>query len=125
LQIARRLVIDQYRRHAVRGTPQRLDEWMVVAAEDAHGRAGTMDAPRRPTEEQALLREQAQILWQLLHQLPIEQKEMRVLRYMLGWKVTRIAEYMGCNENTVSVTIRRSLTRLSRHWPSPYDEEEV
>jgi RNA polymerase sigma-70 factor, ECF subfamily len=109
LQIARPLVIDHYRRQAVRGVPDSLDE--AGAAADAAS-----------PEAEALLGEQIQILWKLLHTLPLEQKELLVLRYLLGWRVTQIAGYVGLNENTVSVTIRRALTRLSRNWPSPGPE---
>lgn len=109
LQIARRLVIDSYRRQTVRGPVDGLDE-LTVAASDSS------------PEEQALQSEQRRILWALLRSLPIEQKEMLVLRYLLGWRVNQIADHMGLNENTVSVTIRRTLTHLSRSWPNANGE---
>jgi DNA-directed RNA polymerase specialized sigma24 family protein len=47
----------------------------------------------------------------------VEQREILVLRYVLGWPVKRIGEYLGILENTVSVSIRRSLQRLRDRWP--------
>jgi DNA-directed RNA polymerase specialized sigma24 family protein len=40
-----------------------------------------------------------------------------VLRYLLGWHVKQVADYLKMNENTVSVTIRRALKSLQRDWP--------
>ena len=42
---------------------------------------------------------------------------MVVLRYLLGWRVKEIAHYLDIPENTVSVTVRRSLARLRAGWP--------
>ena len=52
-----------------------------------------------------------------LQRLPGEQREMLVLRYLLDWRITQISEYLEIPENTVSVTIRRTLARLQRDWP--------
>jgi RNA polymerase sigma-70 factor (ECF subfamily) len=104
LQIARRLSIDTYRRQKARGVTENL-EWVVAAAPDAG------------PEEVALASEQHRTLWALLNDLPLEQREMLVLRYLLGWRVNRVAEHLGLAENTVSVAIRRTLTRLQRAWP--------
>jgi RNA polymerase sigma-70 factor (ECF subfamily) len=109
LQITRRLVIDAYRRRVTSGPQEPLDERALA----------TLDAS---PEEQTLHAEQTRILWGLMQTLPIEQKEMLVLRYLLGWKVNQIADQMGLNENTVSVSIRRTLTRLARNWPQAEDE---
>jgi DNA-directed RNA polymerase specialized sigma24 family protein len=42
---------------------------------------------------------------------------MVVLRYVLDWRVKRVAQHMGLAENTVSVTLRRALARLRQAWP--------
>ena len=42
---------------------------------------------------------------------------MLVLRYLLNWKVRRIGAYLNIPENTVSVTIRRSLEKIRSRWP--------
>lgn len=103
LKIARHLVIDAYRRRTVRGTQVSL-EATVLPAE--HGEP----------EDGLLAGEQARQLWRALERLPTEQREMLVLRFMLGWRVNRLAEHLGLAENTVSVTIRRALARLRREW---------
>ncbi|MBA3946538.1 MAG: sigma-70 family RNA polymerase sigma factor [Herpetosiphonaceae bacterium] len=103
LQIARRLVIDNYRRHRVRSDDG------ADALVELPDRAGT-------PEELALAHEQAALLGQLLHTLPVEQREMVVLRYLLGWRVMEIARHLGIPGNTVSVTLRRSLAKLRAGW---------
>ncbi len=67
-------------------------------------------------EEQATRHEQFKHLWQVLQNLPDDKREMLVLRYMLGWKVKQIAEYLQKEENTVSVTIRRCLKQIRQDW---------
>lgn len=101
LQIARHLVIDQYRRKRVR--PDEVD-----MKEDS---AGSMSPEANFVEG-----EQQRKLWTLIHQLPAEQREMLVLRYTLDWRVNQIATHMNLNENTVSVTLRRILLKLQESW---------
>jgi len=107
LKIARNLIIDTHRRTQVRpkvsAIPDDLDETLVSA----------LDAS---PEAQTLQREQTRILWQLLQTLPDPQREMLVLRYMLGWQVQEIGTHLNIPENTVSQTIRRVLARLRERW---------
>ena len=104
LCIARRLAIDAYRRGRVRIQPE------IEMPEEI--------PQRGPTPEDRLLAdERRQTLWILLQKLPIEQREMLVLRYMLDWRVHEIGEYLHISENTISVTIHRVLARLQRDWP--------
>jgi RNA polymerase sigma-70 factor (ECF subfamily) len=51
-----------------------------------------------------------------LHRLPDDKREVLVLRYMLGWKVKEIAQYMNKEENTVSVYIHRCLEQIRDEW---------
>jgi RNA polymerase sigma-70 factor, ECF subfamily len=102
--IARRLVIDTYRRQRIR---RPSDEIEIENLLDANG----------TPEEQAFTRQQQQTLWQLLQSLPLEHREMIVLRYMLDWRVMDIARQLKMTENNVSVTLRRILERLRRDWP--------
>jgi len=104
--IARRLVIDTYRRQRIR---RPSDEIEIENLLDANG----------TPEEQAFTRQQQQTLWTLLQSLPIEHREMIVLRYMLDWRVMDIARQLKMTENNVSVTLRRILARLRREWPEP------
>jgi RNA polymerase sigma-70 factor (ECF subfamily) len=99
IRIAKRLVIDRYRRsaQATRNRP--------------------IDPPADPTPEQtAIVDEQINFLYQLLEELPDEQREVLVLRFLLGWRVNQIADYVGATENSISVTIHRTLFRLRVRW---------
>jgi len=104
LLIAKRLVIDAYRKRERQKTEPGIED-LIVAAPDAS------------IEEQTITAEQIEILWSLLQDLPDDPREMLVLRYMLGWRVNRIAAHFGIVENTVSVTLRRTISRLQRDWP--------
>lgn len=103
LKIARNLVIDTHRRIQFRGHPDELDESIVAA-------------PDTSPEAQTLQREQTRRLWRLLQTLPDPQREMLVLRYILGWQVQEIGQHLNIPENTVSQTIRRVLTKLRDRW---------
>ncbi len=104
IQIARNLVIDNYRRKKARGVDQELEENEISTNQDG-------------PEQRLLTREQVRILQGLVLKLPAEQREMIVLRYLLEWPVNRIAGHMGMLENTVSVNLRRILQRLRENWP--------
>lgn len=103
LRIAKNLVIDLSRRSKVREVDEEIDVERLV------------DKSQTP-ELNAITREQIVTLWRLLGTLPESTREMLVLRYMLGWQVKQIAKYVETNENHVSVTIRRALTRLRQDW---------
>lgn len=109
LKIARNLVIDHHRRQKTRGFSQDIEQHFI-----------TTDEPN--PEEQAQLREQVKVLWTLLHSLPDQQREILVLRYILGWRVQDIGKHLDMKENTVSVTIRRAIQRLRQDWPTESNE---
>ena len=99
LRIAKSLVIDDYRR-AVRAT-----------------RNLATDLVSEPAPEQtAILEEQQKLLFRLVADLPDEQREMIVLRYLLGWRVNDIARQMGASENKISVSLHRTLSKLREKW---------
>ena len=108
LRIARNLVIDNSRRAKIKGEHQSL-EYL--------GAKIKLASPDLSPEQIVSFRQQIQILWQLLANLSAKQREMLVLRYILGWKVKQIASYLDMEENTVSVNIRRVLNRLRKEWP--------
>lgn len=105
IRIAKRLVIDNHRRsrHAIPG----------LAAEFGAGST---------PEQTALNAEQKRLLSTLLADLPDEPREILILRYMLGWRVSDIAAHLGATENNVSVIIHRTLSRLRQRWLE-YDAE--
>jgi RNA polymerase sigma-70 factor (ECF subfamily) len=97
--IAKRLVIDTYRR-TVRET-----------------RDLPTDLPGEDTPEQtAVHEEQQKFLLRLVAELPDEQREMVILRYLLGWRVNDIARHMGATENRISVSLHRTLSKLREQW---------
>lgn len=109
LHIARNLAIDASRRQKVRTTDDSVD---LEILPDFH------DLP----ESEILTREQTTILWKMLESLPEETREVLVLRYILGWQVKRIAVHLNTKENTISVSIRRALSRLKNDWNQPQGE---
>jgi RNA polymerase sigma-70 factor (ECF subfamily) len=106
-QIARRLVIDAHRRRGRRGIPDNIDDLMLS------------DSGVSP-EQRAQAAEQRRVLLRTLDNLPDRQREILVLRYMLGWPVKLIARHLDMLPNTVSVNIRRALKRLRQDWPQQY-----
>lgn len=107
--IARHLVIDAHRRR--KAHPDNSN--MIL--DDTSFDVINISSQVTP-EEQATSHEQFKHLWQVLQNLPDDKREMLVLRYMLGWKVKQIAEYMQKEENTISVYIRRCLEQIRHDW---------
>jgi RNA polymerase sigma-70 factor (ECF subfamily) len=101
LKIARNLVIDHQRRRSRRPVMVLLDAERKPATPD--------DEP----ENQVIANEQYAALWKSLDTLSSQQRELIVLRYMVGWRVNEIARHLQMAENTVSVTINRALKKLS------------
>lgn len=110
LQIARNSVIDAYRRRQTHGTQI-----------DIH--LDQFQAPGPQPEEQIILAEQRKRIWKLIQDLPYEDREIIVLRYVLGWRVNQIAEHLDRKENTVSKQLSRALQRLQEKW-QPEEESE-
>jgi RNA polymerase sigma-70 factor (ECF subfamily) len=104
LKIARNLVIDVKRRQKILGYTQDIER-QIIKANDL------------PPEEETQMREQIKTLWILLQNLTDIQREILVLRYILGWRVQEIGHHLDMKENTVSVYIRRSIKYLRREWP--------
>jgi len=97
--IAKRLVIDDYRRTA------------------RANRNSPTDVNSESTPEQtAIQQEQQKLLFRLLADLPDEQREILILRYLLGWRVNDIAQNIGASENKVSVSLHRILSKLREKW---------
>lgn len=99
IRIAKRLVIDDYRR----------------TVQGIRNRSGELPVDPLP-EQAAVAKEQRKFLFSLLTDLPEDQREILTLRYMLGWRVNDIALHLGMTGNNVSVTIHRSLAKLREKW---------
>ena len=107
--IARHLVIDAHRRKKSypESTHIRLDDIDI---------GSNNISPQVAPEEQVSNREQSIHLWRILQNFSDDKREMLVLRYMLGWRVTEIARHLHKDENTISVSIRRCLQQIRRDW---------
>lgn len=111
IRIAKNLIIDVSRRNRVRDVDEEVNiEWLVD--------------PSQLPELDIIIREQIATLWRLLNSLSKETHEILVLRYMLGWKVKQVAEYLGASENNISVTIRRTLQRLQHDWSQLQEKDD-
>jgi len=99
LTIARNQIIDRYRAQQRQVVPIWLED-VELAASDAS------------PEEQAIENEQWEQLRTIAQTLTEPQREMLVLRYLLGWRIKQIATQMGITQNTVSVNLRRIVQRL-------------
>lgn len=111
LRIARNLAIDLSRRRKVRD----VDENFPIEL---------LPAPDSVPELDVVTREQIATLWRMLGTLPHDVREILVLRYMLGWQIKQVANYLDKNENNVSVTIRRALKHLQRDWPESQEKDD-
>jgi RNA polymerase sigma-70 factor (ECF subfamily) len=107
--IARHLVIDAHRKQKNKSSNviERLDDVTLDSM---------FTSSELAPEEQVANREQFNHLWNVMQGLPDDRREMLVLRYILGWQVKQIANYLNMEENTVSVYIRRSLELIRRNW---------
>lgn len=99
LQIAKRLVIDDYRRSQRAARRQPPAPQPATAPEDA---AQASDDLRR--------------LEEILSSLPNDPREILVLRYRLNWQVKEIALHMRMTESHVSVIIHRTLAKIRQQW---------
>ncbi len=111
LRIARNLVIDAFRRAKARPPAVQPEDFSPID-------------PASGPEELAELAEQHDKLLRALQRVPEHQREILVLRYLLGWRVKDIAAHLEILDNTVSVQIRRALARLRSAWTSDSAGEE-
>jgi RNA polymerase sigma-70 factor (ECF subfamily) len=107
--ISRNLVIDAYRKRKTHRdrNDQNLDAAMMETM---------IPDPQRSLEERTILQQEIFHLMGVLQRIPVDRREMLVLRYIVGWKVKDIASYMNMEENTISVYMRRSLEQIRAEW---------
>ncbi len=110
LHIARNQAIDLSRRRKIREVDEEIDIELLLD-------------PKLSPEMDVIEQEQISHLWQMLNSLSEDVREMLVLRYMLGWQVKQIAEYLEMSENNVSVTMRRAIKSLQRDWVGSQEHE--
>ncbi len=105
LRIARNCVMDDLRRQKRRPGAS-LEEIELAPTNE------------RSPEAQAIANDDLRRAWELLRTLSVDAREIVVLRYTLGWRVREIADHVGLPENSVSVTLHRSLDRIRQRWTS-------
>jgi len=66
----------------------------------------------RQPELAALENENDQAVWQAIHRLPIEQREVIILRYMHELQIKELAQVVGVSERTVRNRLQAAQTRL-------------
>lgn len=108
IRIARNLVIDRFRRENVRSE---------ITLDEAQIRRELIEEQSIGPENHVEYQQQLSTMWKILQELPIEQREIIVLRYFLGWQVNHIADHTGTLENTVSQQIRRIIQKIRESWP--------
>ncbi len=101
LTISRHILIDKFRTSSSRPPENEL----VDDIEDQN----------QNTEAILLNHELSEHLIEALQILPENRREMILLRYVLGWRVNQIAGYLSMPENTISVSLRRSLKQLQKY----------
>ena len=107
--IARHLVIDAHRWKKVH------EAEIMLELDEINFNTMAISAVDTP-EELSAMHEQFRHLWSCLQMLPDDKRELLVLRYMLGWKVKEIADYVHKEDNTVSVIIKRCLEQIRHDW---------
>lgn len=101
LTISRHILIDKFRTSSSHLPENEL-------ADDLEDRT-------QNTETILLNHELSEHLIEALQILPENKREMILLRYVLGWRVNQIADYLSMPENTISVSLRRSLKQLQKY----------
>jgi RNA polymerase sigma-70 factor (ECF subfamily) len=98
LTIARNILIDK--RRLDRGSPgiEPLDAEISAAALDM--------------DELLIHQEELELVLGLLQQLPLAQREIVILRYMLDWRVKAIAQHLNISENAASVALHRAIKHV-------------
>jgi RNA polymerase sigma-70 factor (ECF subfamily) len=102
MTISRNLVIDRYRRR----------KYQEFNLDDETIHLDTRLDENNPPEQQVEIQQEFLELWKRIQLLPIAQRELIALRFLVGWRVNRIAQHRGIPENTVSVQLKRILENL-------------
>lgn len=118
ITIARHLVIDAFRKKKSHFAAQEIDINGELIEE-------LFPAGDCSPEEQVVHRELFRQLWQSVGKLPAEKRELLVLRYFFGWRVNEIADYVCKGDNTISVSIRRSLEEIRQNWSLKEDDDRA
>lgn len=104
--IARNVLIDHYRRTAVKGVSTEFEDEGLHDGADTSG-----DVPLSP-EEVAVLGQRAEGLQEALDCLPIKQKEVILLRHIAGMSLAEICQATGDEYEAVKSRLRYAVAAL-------------
>jgi RNA polymerase sigma-70 factor (ECF subfamily) len=109
LRIAVNLVRDHLRN-------RRLRFWRRVekTAADSATLSEWLPAPSRTQEQQALLREQVQAVWEAASRLPDRQRTVFLLRFVDDMDIAEIASATGLTCNAVNVHLFRAVRAIRK-----------
>lgn len=107
LTIARNLIFDIHRRQKNHVEIELHEEWL-------ENQLGSLQQSEGNLEDQ----ERLMILWGLMQAIPARQREILILRHLLGWQVKEIAQLLHTDENKVSVSLHRTIKQIQQSWPS-------
>jgi RNA polymerase sigma factor (sigma-70 family) len=99
-------------RHTLRDAQRRQRE-----AIDIEHVAFQLIDPAPPAETQVLQAEQLEMMHQLLHGLPADQRQAVILRFMREWSFNDIARSLGRSIGAVKMLVQRALATLRMHYP--------
>ncbi|HYF65641.1 MAG TPA: sigma-70 family RNA polymerase sigma factor [Herpetosiphonaceae bacterium] len=98
LAIARHTLVDRRRLEKVERVSDALDDDLADLG--------------RPLEEIVLRHADLQAVLAAVHTLPLSQREIFILRYVMDWKVKDIARQLSISENAASVALHRAMKHL-------------
>lgn len=109
---------DWYRRSSVRN---RFRSWLLDDEDDDADPLQSMEDPSSRSGEELLMAERSiEVLNSALHELPLRQQQVFLLRAWEGLDVRQTAQAMKCAEGSVKTHYSRALTalrsKLGDHW---------
>lgn len=111
--IARNLLTDHYRRQSIRKIVTPLDR------DDDDADSPDRDYPDQtaiPADKSVELFEYAKALREILAELPVEQREVFLLRENAGLDFWEVAGILGCSENTAKSRMRYALEKIRNEF---------
>jgi RNA polymerase sigma-70 factor (ECF subfamily) len=104
MTIARNLIADHYKSGRTR---------LETVTNDFKGREGLAEGP----ETEVLAEVTADLLRTALHELPVEQQECLVLRFLTGCSIAETAKALGRSEGAVKQLQLRAVRNLAKRIP--------
>jgi RNA polymerase sigma-70 factor (ECF subfamily) len=111
-------LIDEIDKWRTGGRDYRLEQPLDAAAAESSCRLQNWLAVEDTTPGERMVRqEEALRLLEALSQLEPRQREALILQKYHGWKLSQIAEHLGCTPGAVAGLHARALKELRKHLP--------